>query len=259
MEYPEEPLHNHKLGGVRSCEMTDTPNLNFRDLSGLTAVLKASLGVYMAIGAIGLWSGWLEIEILQRALSGASVSEAEAAASDSRQALLGGLYLLVYVVTGVMFLRWIYLTNRNARSLGTTGMQFTPGWAVGWYFVPVAALWKPYQALKETFKASHPDFNQDWQHAPHPSILPLWWTLWITWAFVAAAFRSAPRVDTVVFVKQAALLPGASLFVKILALSWITFFSNTLDLLLGLVAMVVVNKLQTWQSEKHRRLAANAT
>jgi len=235
--------------------MTDAPN--FRDLSGLTTLLKASLGVYMAVAAIGLWSGWLEIEILQRAASGAGVSEAEAAASDSRQALLGGLYLLVFVITGIMFLRWTYLSNLNARSLGATGMQFTPGWAVGWYFIPVATLWKPYQALKETFKASHPEFTQDWQNAPHPSILPLWWTLWIMWTlwiiwwtlwiigtFIGqAVFRSALRADTVD---------------ELLASSWITLVSDAVNLPLGIVAMTVVAKLQTWQSEKRHRVAVNS-
>lgn len=217
----------------------------FRNLSGFTAVLKILLGVYMAIAALGLWSGWLEIELLRRAANGLSVSEAEAAASDSRQTLLGGLYLLVFVITGIMYLRWIYLSNRNARSLGAAGMQFSPGWAVGWYFVPFAMLWKPYQALKETFKASHPDFTQDWQHAPYPTILPLWWTLWIICNFVGqAVLRSALRADT----------PD-----QLLASSWITFVSGTLEIPLGIIAMAVVAKLQMWQSEKHRRLGAIAT
>jgi hypothetical protein len=102
--------------------MTDTPN--FRDLSGLTALLKASLGIFMAIAAASLWSGSLEIELLQRAASGAAVAETDTAANDLRQGLLGGLYLLVYVVTGVVFSRWTYLSNQNARSLGASGMQF---------------------------------------------------------------------------------------------------------------------------------------
>lgn len=76
---------------------------------------------------------------------------------------------------------WIIpnLSNRNARALGATGMELTPGWAIGWYFVPVATLWKCYQALKEAFKASHPDFADNWREAPRPSILPRWWTLWV--------------------------------------------------------------------------------
>ena len=48
----------------------------------------------------------------------------------SRQALVGGLYLLFFVVTGIAFLRWIYFANYNTGSFGTTRMHFTPGWAV---------------------------------------------------------------------------------------------------------------------------------
>jgi hypothetical protein len=217
----------------------------FRDLTGLSAVLRASLGVYMAVAAIGLWSGWLEIDLLQRAADGATVTEAEAAASDSRQALLGGLNFLVILITGIMFLTWTYLSNRNARALGATGMHFTPGWAVGWYFIPVAMLWKPYQALKETLKASHPDSIEDWRDAPPPTILPIWWTLWIVSAFVdQAVLRAAFRAETVE---------------QLLASSWIQLISNSLALPLGLVAIAIVGKLQRWQSERRQRLALAAT
>ncbi len=136
--------------------MTDMSE--FRHLAGLTTTLKVFLGFYVAIAAIGLWSGWLEIDLLRRIADGAVVSESEAAANDSRQALIGGLYLLVWLVIAVVFLRWTYLSNRNVRALGADGLEFTPGWAVGWYLIPIANLWKPHQALKEIFRASHPDF-----------------------------------------------------------------------------------------------------
>lgn len=214
-------------------------NGDFRDLTSLSVFVKAGLWAGIAVTAIGLWSGWLEIDLLQRVADGATVSEADAAASDSRQALVGGLQLLVFVITGIAFLRWIYFANYNTGSFGATGMQFTPGWAVGWYFVPVATLWKPYQALKEVFKASHPDFLDDWQHAPHPRILPLWWTLWVISNFIGqAVFR---------------LALGAETIDEILAASWITFVADAVGLPLGFVAMNVVARLQLLQSEKHRR------
>lgn len=77
---------------------------------------------------------------------------------------------------------------------------------------------------------------------PHcPSIVPLWWTLWIIGVFVAQAlFRTALRADTVD---------------ELLASSWMTFVSDALDLPLCIAAMVVVTKLQAWQAEKRRRLA----
>ncbi len=222
-----------------------THTTNFRDLSGLATALKATLGVYMAIAAISLWLGWLEIELLQRAATGAVVSQTEAAASDLGQTLLGGFYLLILVVTAVVFLRWTYLSSRNVRSLGADALKFTPGWAVGWYFIPIANLWKPYEALKETFKASHPDFTENWREAPHPAIMPLWWTLWILGVFVEQErFRAALRAETID---------------EILASSWLTFLSDALHLPLGIVVIVLVSKLQAWQSEKRRRVGSPAT
>ncbi len=210
--------------------MTETKN--FRDLTGLSTLLKGSLVVYMALAAIGLWSGWLEIELLQRVQGGSVVTEAEAAANDSRQALIAGLRIAIFLVTALIFLRWTYLSNRNARILGATDMEFTPGWAVGWYFVPIAFLWKPYQALKEIFKASHPDYAEDWRQAPHPGILPLWWTLWILSTFVdQAVFRTALRAETIDY---------------LLVSSWLTFVSDALSLPLGIVVIVLVSKLQEW-------------
>ncbi len=82
-----------------------TSTAEFRDLTSLTSILKATLAAYVAITVIGLWSGWLELDLLKRAASGAMVSETEATASDSRQAFIGILYLIAFVVTGFLFLR----------------------------------------------------------------------------------------------------------------------------------------------------------
>src|SRR4051812_12371242 len=39
---------------------------------------------------------------------------------------------------------WIYRTNANAHALGGA-VSITPGWAVGWFVVPLANLVMPYQ------------------------------------------------------------------------------------------------------------------
>ena len=218
--------------------MTDAPS--FRDLSGLSALLRASLGAYAAVAVIAVWSGWLEIDLLRQIAEGVPPSEEEGAASDWRQAAVAGVQVLVFLVAGVLFLRWTFLANRNARAFAAGEMEFTPGWAVGWYFIPVATLWKPYQALSETFKASHPDFTHDWRGASRPGILPLWWALWIISTFLGqAVFRSALRAETAD---------------ELLASSTIILISDAMDVPLGIVAMFVVSKLQARQSEKARRL-----
>ena len=212
------------------------------DLSQLSKALKISLAVFLAVAAASVWSGWLEIELLQRAAGGEAISEVEDAASEIRQGIAGGAYFVTFALTAIMFLRLIYLSNRNARILGANGMRFTPAWAAGWYFVPIASLWKPYQAAKEIFKASHPEFGTDWQQAPSPGVLPLWWMLWVISGAVAqGVFRAALRADTID---------------ELLLSSWVMLISDALDVPLAVLAIVVVGRLSTWQSEKRRRLTS---
>ncbi len=208
----------------------------FRDLTGLVNVLKASLVLYILVAIVGLWPGWSEIQLLERIASGESVTEAEAAANDSRQAMLGGIFTLVFIVTAILFARWTYLSNKNAKALGASGMKFSPGWSVGWYFIPVFMLWKPYQALKEIFKASHPDYIEDWEKAPRPGLMPLWWTLWIIATVLGQAiFRTTFSTETID---------------EHLTSSWLLFFADALDIPLGIVVIALVATLHDWQSRK---------
>ena len=93
------------------------------------------------------------------------------------------------LTTAVVVSRWIYRANSNARALGAAEMAFTPGGAVGWYFVPIANFWKPYQAMREIWKASASPFG--WQRQRVSALLPCWWLLtiagpstagWVSWA-----------------------------------------------------------------------------
>lgn len=98
---------------------------------------------------------------------------------------------LAALITAVVVSRWIYRANSNARALGAADMAFTPGGAVGWYFVPIANFWKPYQAMREIWKASASARPSGWQRQRVPALLPCWWLLtiaapstagWVTWA-----------------------------------------------------------------------------
>jgi hypothetical protein len=48
-----------------------------------------------------------------------------------------GIFLII------TFLRWIYRTNKNLRYLSGEQMKFTPDWSVGWFFIPIANVYKP--------------------------------------------------------------------------------------------------------------------
>ena len=83
----------------------------------------------------------------------------------------------IVVTTAVMVLNWIHRANYNARQLGAADLDFSPGWAVGWYFVPVAWFWKPYQVMKEIWRASASP--KDWRLQGGSPLLVWWWALWL--------------------------------------------------------------------------------
>ncbi len=210
----------------------------YRDLSTITSVVNGLFGVGIVLALLGLWFNWIEIQILQRAMDGSDVSEAEALASDSRLQILSWCSIPTYLTTAVCFLVWTFKTKKNARSLGATDMKYSPGWSVGWYFVPIATLWKPYQALKETFMASHPDYRGNWQAAPGPAILPVWWLLWLASNILGQwVFRTSLRADTLEEYLQA---------------SWVSLYAQALDLPLCICAIMVVGTLYKWQKQSHQ-------
>jgi Domain of unknown function (DUF4328) len=96
---------------------------------------------------------------------------------DAIRAFLTLVEFLARIAAAIAFLRWLYLAAGNARALGAEDMMVGPGWAVGWYFVPVLNLVMPFVAMRELWKASA--YPKDWQAATTPFALPLWSGCWI--------------------------------------------------------------------------------
>ena len=81
------------------------------------------------------------------------------------------------VASAVLILIWIYRANANAHQLGGSNMKFTPGWSVGWYFIPIFWFWKPYQAMKEIWQVSSNPL--DWWTQEAPGLIGWWWGLFL--------------------------------------------------------------------------------
>lgn len=84
--------------------------------------------------------------------------------------------IAVFLVTSLIALKWMYRASRNAQAFAR-GLVSTPPGAVYWYFVPVANLWKPFQAMSETWRIS--ENPEHWKRAFAPDLLRWWWALWL--------------------------------------------------------------------------------
>jgi hypothetical protein len=97
------------------------------------------------------------------------ITEAEAAMVLAQLALFLG--------TAIAFLVWLYRAEVNVRALGAEDMMVSPGWAVGWFFVPLVQLVMPFVAVRELWKASATP--RDWQLGASSPLIPLWWACWL--------------------------------------------------------------------------------
>lgn len=90
--------------------------------------------------------------------------------------LVAIIQLAMFAVSGFLSLKWVYRAQRNAHALAT-GLSNTPPWAVGWFFIPFANLFKPYQALKEAWQVSVSPHAWRTQGGGPTG---WWWGLWLT-------------------------------------------------------------------------------
>jgi hypothetical protein len=162
-----------------------------KDPTNLTAYLKVMLVVYLLLNIISLCQDFGKLNYLQ---SG-NITKAGLESIFDRNAFVGLCSFLAYMVTGILFLMWIHRANLNIRGFGAIDLKYTPGWSVGYYFIPIMNLFKPYQAMREIWKASKNPAN--WKSESGSGLLRLWWGLWLASCFLNhISFKASMRADS---------------------------------------------------------------
>jgi hypothetical protein len=193
----------HRGQGVTDLSHTPFPGEYAfkKDPTALTNFLKIMLWIFLGITIVSLLSDLMQMSLL----NSAPFSQPEAEANDLRQRMIGVLYLATFIVTGIVFLKWIYRANSNCHGFGARNMKFTPGWSVGYYFIPFVNLYRPYQAMKEIWKVSKNP--ADWQNEPGSPLLGWWWALWIISNILGQmSFRMSLGANTLSSLKESTIM-----------------------------------------------------
>lgn len=142
-----------------------------KPLSGLTKTVLVMLCVYIFVLACSILT--CIFELIEYARYDADYYLEELLVSEAVNAVVGIIFLIVYLITAVFFLKWTYRANKNLSVLSDGHMEFSPSGSIVWHIVPIANLFKPYQAMREIWKKAHKTWHAD------TKLLPGWWTLWI--------------------------------------------------------------------------------
>lgn len=86
-------------------------------------------------------------------------------------AQLGGLLASVVLVC-----MWTFRAMKNLHIVRAPAATMSPGWAVGWYFIPFANLWKPLEGMLQIWRESHRLAGKPDRVAAY---VGWWWATWI--------------------------------------------------------------------------------
>jgi hypothetical protein len=168
--------------------------------------------------------------------------------ATSRASSIGVVAALVSLAAIVVWLVWQHHAQSNLPGLGAMGMRYSPGWAVGWWFIPVAWWVMPFRTIRELWLASGPEAGAaDWGTHRLTPLIPLWWTFWILRWGLAIISGATTRSN-----------PGQAMFTYtpeqlLHRVSW-GIWSDVAYIVAGVFAVLVIRDIERRQRERRARV-----
>ena len=149
----------------------------FLKYANLTKVLVFTLYCFIAINLVLAVLSAFAVGLIVDLSQGVAVSKDYISESGSRLLILTGVSQFLFCLSGLIYFIWLYRSVSNALRFCPKSTKITPGWAIGWYFIPFANFVIPYNEMKELYKISRNPDNWESQK-PMPEIR-CWWLFWI--------------------------------------------------------------------------------
>lgn len=96
--------------------------------------------------------------------------------------VVGLLQLAGLVASVILMSMWTFRAMKNLHLAGAPEASMSPGWAVGWYFIPIANLWKPFEGMLQIWRGS---MAQAGRPVKVPAHVGWWWATWLLSNFLA--------------------------------------------------------------------------
>jgi hypothetical protein len=214
---------------------------DYRSARGRANIATFLAAAYIVCAVLEIGSLVMQIQLLETAQT-VGVDPAAAEANDTRHVFISMISLAAALGSLVALVVWIYRAYANLPALDANEIQFTPGWAVGWFFVPIMNLFRPYQVVRELWNESDPNrFTLSGQVLGEPAsgaIVGWWWGLRIVSGVLGQViFRMSGEAETI---------DG------LLALSYVSIAAGALcDIPLHILQILLIRKTQRHQEQRY--------
>lgn len=176
---------------VQTAAIAANPHFRWLPLQGRQAVVIVTTAIAGVLSLVCAWLTYQQTGLLQRMLSGAygknrARALADAEASDAQFMMFFLIYTAATLAMSIAFLVWFYRAHVNAKAMSQVKFADTSGLAVGFFFIPIMNLFKPFVGMRDIWRGS---FTSPGSFAAPPSTLVgIWWAAWISMNFLNRFF-----------------------------------------------------------------------
>lgn len=188
-------------------DRSETRALALRPLLARSVAATLLLAGNLTLALLLLAAFAQRLMLLRQIRDGDDVESSAFATSDTVIMGMSRLVTPLALVTGVAFLLWLYRATQNARALRSESLEFTPGEAARSFFIPFINLVRPYQAVREVWRASNPCVpplsSASFRSVGGSSLVLVWWLLYLARNFsgiwtVLVARTADSQVETLI-------------------------------------------------------------
>jgi len=146
----------------------------------LTMAAAALLGICGLVYAVGIVAELRYLAFVQAGTFGFYDPVTYSARVDQVNTLTTVARLMA-LPTGIVFILWFRRAYRNLPALGIFNLRWSPGWAVGAWFVPFLNLVRPVRIAADIWRCSEPTLPMQASRPRGrvPATLALWWAAWL--------------------------------------------------------------------------------
>jgi rRNA maturation endonuclease Nob1 len=227
-----------------SVVFTKKPIYEFKSLDILTNTLIFLLSAGILFSVINIYANAKEISYLNSNINSGGVLYYEDADFESILIAFSQLFYIIFLLSSIIiYFIWVRHAYRNLASLQLKPAEFSSGWAIGSYFVPILNLFRPYTMMKEIWFGSQPKNSlpdesefEKIERLTSTTFLKIWWTVFlINGAVGNQSFRLSLKSETAR---------------ELVTSYWVDIVADAVGIVLSLIIIYMVSNIKLWQSEK---------
>jgi len=208
-----------------------------RSLRTLCQIVTVIFVAVVIVSAFAAQSDLALLQYIEELSAGGPVDEAKAERIDAHQAMMGLVQVGLLVVCAIVFLRWFHRAHKNLKAAGLKHLTYTPGWAIGGFFVPFLNLVRPFQVIKEVWMGTAylagKGEAESWKTGSPSPLVGWWWGLFLISSFLSNA--------------SARLLLRADELEEFMTAEWGLFASDLMDIPSAILALHLVRRITDLQ------------